>query len=47
MSVKGQIKEAAGFVKEVNEHGKSAKRRRGPRKASICEMKAGSKAAKR
>lgn len=41
MSVKGQIKEAAGFIKEeANEHGKSADSQRKARKAGNFGMKA-------
>ena len=48
MSVKGEIKEGAGFVKEeMNEHGKSPKASAKRRKVVICATKAGSKTVKR
>jgi hypothetical protein len=41
MSVKGEIKEGAGFIKEeMNEHGKSPESQRRPKKAATYETKA-------
>ena len=48
MSVEGKAKEAAGYIKEeINEHGKSPRARRRPRKVVTSATKAASKTARR
>ncbi len=44
MSLKGELKEAAGFAKEeANGHGKTPKSRRKARKVATCGARVGSK----